>query len=154
MKKEKINHPKHYNNHPSGVEAIEIIRSFSFNLGNTFKYVFRRNDKENYIEDLNKALFYVKDEIEFRKNREVGFFSRIARDLQLPDLFKFKDYAKRTVLIKKILSSESSFECKIIYKHLNEADYYIYDITDLLEASIALEILIEQLKKGNHGKNI
>ena len=151
MKKEKVNHPKHYNNHVSKVEAIEVIRSFTFNTGSSFKYVFRRDDKDNCIEDLQKALWYIKDEIQFRKNRKVGFFSRIARDLQLPDLFKFKEYARRTVLIKKILYYETSFECKLIYKHLNDADYYIYDITDLLEASIALEILIEQLKEKKNG---
>mgnify|MGYP000545164857 CR=1 FL=1 len=51
---EKVNHPKHYNNHPSGVEAIDVIQYMNFCLGNAFKYVYRYKDK-NGLEDLKKA---------------------------------------------------------------------------------------------------
>ena len=40
-----VDHPKHYNNHPSGVEAIEIVQYMGFCLGNAFKYVYRFKDK-------------------------------------------------------------------------------------------------------------
>jgi hypothetical protein len=55
---EKVNHPKHYNNHPSGVEAIDVIQYMNFCLGNAFKYVYRYKDK-NGIEDLKKAVWYL-----------------------------------------------------------------------------------------------
>ena len=29
-----VNHPKHYNSHPSGVEAIVICEHMPFNIGN------------------------------------------------------------------------------------------------------------------------
>ena len=63
---EKINHPKHYNEHPSGIECIEIIRWFNFNLGNVIKYIWRVGLKpgEDDIDELKKALFYLNDEIE------------------------------------------------------------------------------------------
>ena len=36
-----VNHPKHYNSHPSGVECIDIVRHYDFNIGNVIKYVWR-----------------------------------------------------------------------------------------------------------------
>lgn len=62
-----VNHPKHYTSHPSGIECIEITRHMSFNLGNALKYIWRA-DHKNGIEDLQKAVWYIQDEIERRKN--------------------------------------------------------------------------------------
>ena len=62
-----INHPSHYTSHPSGVECIHITRHMGFNLGNAIKYIWRAGLKGNWsqqIEDLEKAAFYIKDEIE------------------------------------------------------------------------------------------
>lgn len=58
-----VNNPPHYNNHPSGIECIEITRHMSFNLGNVFKYLWRCGDKGKYLEDLKKAAWYLNDEI-------------------------------------------------------------------------------------------
>lgn len=66
---EKVNHPKHYNAHPSGVECIEIVRHMGFNLGNVIKYCWRADFKDVAIEDLKKALWYLKDEIEKREGK-------------------------------------------------------------------------------------
>lgn len=66
--KEAVNHPKHYNSHPSGIECIEIVRHMSFNLGNVFKYLWRFDHKGVALEDLQKAAWYLNDEIETRKN--------------------------------------------------------------------------------------
>ena len=63
-----VNHPKHYTNHPSGVECIQITRHMGFNLGNAMKYIWRADLKNDAIEDLEKAVWYLKDEIEKRKN--------------------------------------------------------------------------------------
>lgn len=58
-----VNHPPHYKKHPSGVECIEITRHMPFNIGNAIKYLWRSEHK-NGKEDLEKAIFYIKDEIE------------------------------------------------------------------------------------------
>lgn len=63
-----VNHPPHYKVHPSGVECIEITRHMSFNLGNAIKYIWRSDEKGQDIQDLEKAVWYLKDEIERRKN--------------------------------------------------------------------------------------
>ena len=61
-----VNHPKHYTDHPSGIEAIEITRHMGFNLGNALKYIWRCDLKKDAIEDLKKAIWYLEDEIEKR----------------------------------------------------------------------------------------
>lgn len=61
-----VNHPQHYTSHPSGIECIQITRHMGFNLGNAIKYVWRA-DLKNGIEDLEKAKWYIQDEIDKRK---------------------------------------------------------------------------------------
>ena len=56
---EKVDHPQHYNSHPSGVEAIDIVQYMGFCLGNAFKYVYRYQHK-NGTEDLKKAIWYLR----------------------------------------------------------------------------------------------
>ena len=67
MNHDPVNHPKHYTNHPSGVECIEITRHMGFNLGNAMKYIWRADLKNDAIEDLEKAVWYLNDEIQKRK---------------------------------------------------------------------------------------
>lgn len=69
--KENVNHPIHYNSHPSGIECIDIVRHHNFNIGNAIKYLWRHGLKEenNAIDDLKKAIFYINDEI-LRINKE------------------------------------------------------------------------------------
>ena len=63
---EKVNHPVHYNSHASGVECIEITRHHNFNIGNAIKYLWRQGLKDGSmgLEDLEKAAWYIQDEIE------------------------------------------------------------------------------------------
>ena len=58
-----VNHPKHYTNHPSGVEVIEITEHMNFCLGNAIKYIMRSEYKGKQIEDLKKASWYINREI-------------------------------------------------------------------------------------------
>ena len=60
-----VNHPPHYRNHPSGVECIEVTEHMNFTLGNAVKYIWRAGLKsDNPIEDLKKAEWYVRREIQ------------------------------------------------------------------------------------------
>lgn len=36
-----VNHPKHYNAHPSGVECVDVAEHYGFNVGNAIKYLWR-----------------------------------------------------------------------------------------------------------------
>jgi hypothetical protein len=55
--------PEHYREHPSGVECIIVARHMSFCLGNALKYIWRAGRKGDAVEDLKKAVWYLKDEI-------------------------------------------------------------------------------------------
>ena len=63
MSKDPVNHPDHYTNHPSGVECITVTEHMNFNLGNAVKYIWRADLKNDALEDLKKAEFYIKREI-------------------------------------------------------------------------------------------
>ena len=60
-----VEHPKHYN--VGKIEVIDAINEWKldFNLGNVVKYVARagHKDESKVIEDLEKAKFYLEDEI-------------------------------------------------------------------------------------------
>lgn len=68
-----VNHPSHYTNHPSGIECIDVTRHMSFNLGNVVKYVWRAGlkDQTPTVQDLEKAAWYLNDEIERRRRDEL-----------------------------------------------------------------------------------
>lgn len=68
--KEQVNHPQHYNKHPF-CECIDVVEHFNFNIGNAIKYLFRADFKHNNkLVDLEKALWYIKREIERVKKYE------------------------------------------------------------------------------------
>ena len=58
-----VNHPKHYTEHPSGVECIEITEHMNFCVGNAIKYLWRSGLKGEQVEDLRKARWYIDREI-------------------------------------------------------------------------------------------
>ena len=58
---------KYYDQHPSGVECITITEHMSFNLGNAMKYIWRAGLKGPAEEDLLKAIWYLKREVEKTK---------------------------------------------------------------------------------------
>lgn len=62
---DQVNHPQHYTSDPSGVECLQITRHRNFNIGNAIKYLWRAGlkNEDRHIEDLEKAIFYIQDEI-------------------------------------------------------------------------------------------
>jgi Protein of unknwon function (DUF3310) len=67
---ETVNHPRHYNEHPSGIECIDIVEHYSFNIGNAIKYLWRAGLKsKDPIEDFKKAIWYIQREID-KKTKE------------------------------------------------------------------------------------
>lgn len=58
-----VYHPSHYNQHPSGIEAIQVCEHMNFNIGNAIKYLWRADYKGKRCEDLQKAMFYIQREL-------------------------------------------------------------------------------------------
>jgi hypothetical protein len=63
-----VSHPSHYaDGWSNGAEVIDITENLNFNRGNACKYLARAGKKggpEKELEDLRKALWYVRREIE------------------------------------------------------------------------------------------
>jgi hypothetical protein len=61
----KINHPQHYGGAGNTYEAIKVIEAWQvgFNLGNCLKYISRAGKKDDELEDLLKAKWYLEREI-------------------------------------------------------------------------------------------
>ena len=76
-KVEQVSHPSHYAwlKDFCGVEPIEICQHFDFSVGNALKYIMRKGkvernltEKQQRIQDLEKAIYYLKNEIDLMKN--------------------------------------------------------------------------------------
>lgn len=70
---DKVNHPSHYTQ--GKYEVIEVIEDWNlgFNLGNAIKYIGRAGHKDNIIQDLEKAKWYIEREIKRLKQNESPF---------------------------------------------------------------------------------
>lgn len=62
---ERVDHPRHYNQHPSNVETIEVIEHLPGNLSNAVKHIWRCGLKqtETPLRDLQAAKWYTEREI-------------------------------------------------------------------------------------------
>ena len=80
-----VNHPKHYNSHPNGIECIDIIRHYVCDIANAIKYLWRAGlkpemgmeDAEKEIEDLKKALWYIEDISEYKEHNKYVMITRM-----------------------------------------------------------------------------
>ena len=79
VKADAVNHPANYQTYIDGLETIDMIyavlgpeRFEGYCRGNALKYLARADDKGNTIEDLEKAIVYIKWEIEIRKKENKG----------------------------------------------------------------------------------
>jgi hypothetical protein len=65
MSKEAVNHPQHYGGENNQYEAIKVIEAWEldFCLGNTVKYISRAGKKDNIVQDLKKAKWYLERKI-------------------------------------------------------------------------------------------
>ena len=68
---DKIDHPPHYRSE-SGYEAIDVISAWKLNfpLGNALKYISRAGLKDDAVEDLQKAIWYLQYEIASRSSED------------------------------------------------------------------------------------
>jgi hypothetical protein len=66
--KEMVNHPSHYGGENNVYEAIKVIDAWGldndFYLGNAVKYLSRAGKKDDTVQDLKKAIWYIEKKIE------------------------------------------------------------------------------------------
>ena len=81
-----VNHPPHYLSNPAKclcgkpIECIQVTRHMGFNLGNAMKYIWRAEHKGKTIEDLKKAIWYLRDAIKTLTLQEDEICCAVARD--------------------------------------------------------------------------
>ncbi|MEU7149701.1 DUF3310 domain-containing protein [Streptomyces sp. NPDC045456] len=56
--------PSYYTGYSNGAEVIDIVEHLNFNRGNVVKYLCRAGRKEDEFQDLCKALYYLRREID------------------------------------------------------------------------------------------
>jgi len=72
MRNDMINNPPHYNQ--GNIQPIDFIedKNLGFNDGNAVKYIARHRHKGTAIQDLEKAIWYLKREIKRLKKENVN----------------------------------------------------------------------------------
>lgn len=124
-----VDHPLHYNSHPSRIEAVEVIEYLTGNMFNTVKYIWRADHKGKPVEDIEKALWYAK--------RELGrFIQYIAPVPQF--VFDKTD--------KYVAAEEDKLRASIVYVAVDahrDLDTYKENIRRVI---VLLEQLLEQTK--------
>src|ERR1700752_3875413 len=116
-----VNHPEHYNVHPSWVECIDLAEWMTFCSGNALKYVWRCNAKGRTREDLQKALWYV--------NREAEH-PYITRAVVPDDVM---------LAAEKVVKAEPSHRIKLIYQLLLTLTLSLMPKADLREVAQLLQ---------------
>lgn len=157
---EQVNHPKHYNARPDGIECIDIIRHYTFDIGCAIKYLWRAGLKpelgkmyaEKTIEDLQKAQWYIDDQMYFGIEHD-GFASMNRVD---DDDLRDKLHSVTGKMFSDIANVGYYGE------HIGQAMYYLlhvglivdgrvyrtkYAVSMLREARKEIEARIEELKK-------
>ena len=63
-----VNHPSHYTD--GKIEVIDFIedKKLGYHLGNAIKYISRAGKKDDYVQDLKKAKWYLEREIQRVEN--------------------------------------------------------------------------------------
>lgn len=79
MTDDKVNHPSHYVDGRM-YEPIDVIEDWGlgFHLGNAVKYISRAGRKESAVEDLEKAVWYIRRHIEKKDKFFVKLFHETA----------------------------------------------------------------------------
>lgn len=72
-----VNHPSHYTSHPSGIECIQITEHLDFCIGNAIKYLWRAGGKNDEVEDLKKAIWYIQRKIDLIDKPKYGSTNRV-----------------------------------------------------------------------------
>lgn len=77
----RTSHPNYYNQNPTGVECIDVIRFYTCDIANAIKYIWRQglkseegiDDNDKAIEDCQKAIIYINDFIKnILQNRSIN----------------------------------------------------------------------------------
>lgn len=128
---EKIDHPVHYN---IGREVIDFIEKHNLNfcVGNAIKYLCRAPYKNNLLEDLDKALWYLKRESTTHSQLCCipSIHSQIEEKQIYNDFFNFADSWKFDKEIHEVFYNITVYCCEKQYYYLDNAIKIIESILE------------------------
>ena len=125
-----VNHPAHYTD--GKIEVIDFIedKKLGYHLGNAVKYISRagKKDPDKYIEDLQKAIWYLNREIT-RKTQELILADPIPADFLTSGVIKsengvtldFRDPGLPLTIPREACSEEEWAELQRLVKEDNNA---------------------------------
>ena len=152
---DKVNHPSHYTwlKNLCGIEVIDITRHMGFNLGNVVKYVLRAGHKsekgysnfDKEIEDLQKAKWYLEDEIKLRSGKDISDQAQI-NTLKEEIALNEQTIAELTDTIHSLKNKPIVGEVKLTIKEIQA----LYNNITLIE-NIQHPIIIKQSSGGGIG---
>lgn len=74
-----VNHPSHYHSEywhskcGKTIECIDIVRHMDFDIGSVVKYCWRAGKKDDEVQDLEKAIWYLQDRVsELKRLRQAA----------------------------------------------------------------------------------
>lgn len=107
-----VNKPRHYNVHPSKVEAIEVTEWLMGNLANATKYLWRSGDKEaTPVRDLRKASWYLDREV--KRLTKVGVSGATFPDRIRPIARRVNQYEPEGSLLECLMDLLQHESCAI-----------------------------------------
>ena len=65
-----VNHPAHYTSPIPDIECIDVAKNLDFCTGNAIKYIWRHQFKGEPIEDLNKAIWYLRKRVKMYEDQK------------------------------------------------------------------------------------
>ncbi|WP_391857738.1 DUF3310 domain-containing protein, partial [Vibrio cidicii] len=138
---EHVNHPTHYNSHPSGIEIIDLVELMPFNTGNAVKYVARRGEKGKAAQDLDKAIWYTSRERDRIKLMLESYPSRVLDTMNSNVEFSEQDFARaHKFLTMETVPIVSDFY-SLVFEGCTIREYY----ENLEDALVCLRQLKETL---------
>ena len=129
-----INHPQHYEKNGVKLEPIDFCELFPFCQGNALKYILRRKDKGNELEDLKKARFYLK---RAKKNG-------VKINLDETHLFLIRYLARRD---DPLVKPFKDLWCKGL--PMSYDTYSVSDVFDNVQSAVEAEIARLEKENGN-----
>jgi len=101
-----VNHPKHYTSHPSGIECIEFSKHLSGCLAQAFQYVWRCGQKDDPVQELRKAIWFIDAELKIvQRQRMSNAYYYEFLDLNLTKLNRAEHDNNKKIALSNIAMS-------------------------------------------------
>lgn len=126
-----VNHPSHYHStylHAAcgkPIECIDIVRHMNFDIGSVVKYCWRAGKKDDEIEDLEKAVWYLQDQIaELKRVRQEALLAEKAKPDREEVLSRLRGGWPDTVRggpgefwVLRVVDARTANECWATFNH-------------------------------------